>query len=132
MIIILSSFALFYLVCVLLLYERETHFGPFESLNKKVCFIHEDGAHYQPVALFDRIRALTGIYKKEGNIWYVKRYWVTDVWTCPTCLSMWVAMPISVFLVVSGEVLIRDIVIIHFALAGISTFLHQFLDKLDK
>lgn len=87
-----SIIATFYLVRVLIFEEKTSHFGPFPS-DKQFVRIAQTG-YTQPVTLFDRIRRYTmNPYKVgyNGEIWEVDQQKM-ERWTCPTCLSAWVAL----------------------------------------
>lgn len=93
-----AAFALAYLVKVLMLEEKEDHEGPWPALFGRVYF--PESEHLQRVALFDRIRRIFGVYIIEDNLWTVNEA-RAELWTCPVCLSFWVALPISALLLLS-------------------------------
>jgi hypothetical protein len=152
---VLSGFALYYLVSVLLLEEKESHYGPFPSDFIKVNWvIREDDetriVSYQ-ATIFDKIRSLSGLYEELqddtidcedvpdmmqgecGNGSY--RVWIVrpdrqEVWTCPKCLSIWLAIPfyfIAFSLYGFGAALVS-----WFAIAGISHVVYSYVNQEDE
>lgn len=93
---------IFYLQCCaaaayivrVLLFDGTT--GPFESSSKIVV---DNGTHEGLVDLWDRVRAVFGVYRIEdgGNgltYWHTTSR--TDLWRCPKCLSFWCSFLTSV------------------------------------
>lgn len=94
--------ACYYPVCVLLLNFKG---GPFTDYRIRIDNIEE----FWFLSIFDRFRDLfPNFYLKDddGKRWVVnvnQSNWV-DLFSCPYCLSFWVAFPFSIFLgVYSGE-----------------------------
>lgn len=124
---LIMAVATTYITNVMLLERKTSHFGPFPS-TKKFLFFHvdydDDGAelemHLQPVTLFDWLRRLFGAYSIKGDTWNVRDGALSEVWTCPKCLSFWMALIPAVAL----AALTSTWFLIPFyvpALAGIST-----------
>lgn len=119
---ILLGFPVYYIVRILLLQQKISHEGPFKSKNKLVLWPStKDGVEYdhiQHVAAFDWLRRLFLVYKIKGNHWIVKDGWISEVWSCPVCLSFWIAFP---FALISAY---------PFAGTGIETLIHIFIAHL--
>lgn len=85
----------------------------------------------QPAALFDIIRYVFGAYKKEvsGGVTFLKVGRWTDRWTCPYCLSFWVAiLPATFFF---SSVGIPMYVVSILTIAFVSAMLNHYGDYLD-
>jgi hypothetical protein len=118
------TLALAYIVKVMLLEEKEDHEGPWPSAVKKVYF--QKAEHIQRVALFDYIRRIFGAYHVSGDLWTVNEG-RAEVWTCPTCLSFWLAMPFSFILFLSEPFWQSGFVLIlPFALASLSRLIIRY------
>jgi len=151
---VVSSFCVYYISHVLLLEEKESHFGPFPSSRIKVKWVTFTSGkpvirEYQ-ATLFDRIRFLFGLYRveidpvdcddadpsafdlcKEGYL----RVWVVrsereEVWTCPVCLSGWLSL---VSMVISFPLFSNFplSLLLWLAIAGGSAFLHNVSGRSD-
>lgn len=123
--------ALYALVDILLLQRKNSHYGPFPE-EKSLILMDDGGAHEQPITLLDRIRSLTGIYEKGDTVWYLESgNWVVDVWTCPRCLSVWLAFLFSIpFLLWSRFALVKAF-IFHFSLVGAVYIMMDFFQMED-
>lgn len=128
------SFAVSYLVRVLLFEERVSHFGPWPSKNAIVRRLRkdEDGLimeYEQPVTFFDRVRQFfTRCYDidKKTNEWYVREDRM-EMWTCPKCLSFWVAGAVVIpYLLLTGRW--KDIPLAWVAVSGGSYLLYRMTD----
>lgn len=86
--VILCGLAAAYNTYVLLLEQKDDHFGPRPDYNRVVDF----GDHVQPVTLFDWFRRPFGVYEVQGKRWVVRMGAQSDRWTCPFCLSFWIAL----------------------------------------
>mgnify|MGYP005847519507 CR=1 FL=1 len=119
-ILIMGVAATYPLKC-LILEPKTSHEGPFKSKSKHVYFRDEE--HTQAVALFDWFRRLFGVYKVEGDIWRVvhNRY---EYFSCPFCLSFWVAFLFSVPYTLITEQYLWSVVT-HFAIAIISRICYK-------
>lgn len=110
-----------YILECLLLEQKISHEGPWKSRKRHVLF--REDQHIQAVALFDWIRRLFGIYKVHGYQWEVKTE-RAEMFTCPTCLSFWVALPFSVlFYALHPDW--KLIIPVHFAIAMIAKLVHK-------
>lgn len=91
---LIFAIATTYITKFMLLERKNSHFGPFPSRTKVIHFDTdwEEDEHVQPAAMFDYIRRLFGAYKVTGNLWNVKPGALAEVWTCPICLSFWMAL----------------------------------------
>lgn len=114
--VILCGLAAAYSTYVLLLEQKDSHFGPFPDYSRIVDF----GDHVQPVTLFDWIRRLFGVYEIHGKTWVVRMGSKSERWECPFCLSFWMcllwALPVC-FL--TGQWILYPILV--FALSAISS-----------
>lgn len=120
-----------YLVRVLLLEPKTTHEGPFKLKSTFVFFPQSN--HVQMFAFFDIIRLFFGVYKwprKAGfqTIFEVRDSWISEVWTCPVCLSFWAALPFTAiyFLLNSPDPLF--LAVFHFAVACWSLLFYRFTE----
>lgn len=118
-----------YMTKFMLLEKKVSHFGPFPSSVKKVYFHleiddegNEEPPHFQPATLFDRIRKLFGAYRVTKDTWHVKDGALGEVWTCPICLSFWMALiPALIFAVLTVPWLFPVFVL---SLAGFSSIVN--------
>jgi hypothetical protein len=101
-VLIALSFAVSYLVRVLLFEERVSHFGPWPSREATVVRIRKEGdevsIYKQPVTFFDRIRFWTSrAYEidQENNEWYVREDRM-EMWSCPKCLTFWMSAAVVI------------------------------------
>lgn len=151
---VVSSFFVYYASSALLLEEKESHFGPFPSKTVKVKWViftnGQPSIQEYQATLFDKIRYLFGLYTveidtvecddadpasfdmcKNGRL----RVWVVrpereEVWTCPVCLSGWLALiPVVVSFALFTNVPLA--VVLWFAIAGGSSFLHNLAGSSD-
>lgn len=94
--------AVFYATQVLLFEERVDHFGPFPS---RTLFVHRARSGYsQPVTLIDRVRRWTlnpYTFEAEG-LWTVDEL-AMERWSCPKCLSFWVALAAALYVTIFVE-----------------------------
>lgn len=142
---LLAGLFVFYATLVLLFVERESHFGPFASKDKKLVYLHRnpDGdivdRHEQPINLFDRIRWFFGVYKvvKEDldeslnafdkeeykEVWFVNPMRM-ELWECPMCLSAWVALIPAAWALTFAPVVMAAFV--WGAVSAVSIILHRF------
>lgn len=84
-----------YITRCLLLEQRDSHVGPFRI---KGSFVKFDDGHLQPAALFDVIRMVAGVYRIEKVGLQQVLHVIPEAaerFTCPFCLSFWVALPAS-------------------------------------
>lgn len=92
--LLLLSLAVTYLTHVLLLEQKISHYGPFVDKDRLVEWRanpdKEIAPHVQSVTLFDWIRRPFGVYTVKGHVWIVNET-ASERWTCPICLSFWVA-----------------------------------------
>ena len=119
----------FYLTRSLTFIKKVDHFGPFPS-SKKFVTILED--HYnQPVTLFDWIRRLTPFnpYLVTGDLWVVNKRKM-EVWTCPFCLSFWVAFIATAILGLTVQHNLLLLITAHYAIASVSAILNYFVNYL--
>jgi len=136
-----------YILRALILEEKVSHEGPFRSPSKTVVFYvyewrYNDGSkmiikrlpepeesHRQKVAMFDWIRRLFGVYEIVGNEWKVRDHWLTELWTCPFCLSFWVSFLFSVPFSIIGFGLTVDALlywpVAHFSIAVVSQMIYK-------
>lgn len=138
--LLLAAFAVYYLTKVLLFEEKISHFGPFASKSE---WVFRQATHYQqPVTLFDRIRRWSpfnpySVQEIEGEwLWSVDEGRL-ERWTCPKCLSIWISLAISLFILVFIErprtpsEWIEKLVLLPTALAGVTTLLTGHSDGLQ-
>lgn len=126
---IIFSFSVIYITHILLLERKVSHFGPFPSKTKIIYFplsYDEEGekipAHHQPAALFDYIRRLFGVYKVNKDTWQVVDGSMSERWTCPVCLSFWVAIIPAIVLGLLTNPFIIPVYI--FSLSGVSSIVN--------
>lgn len=101
----LLSAAAGYLIRLFLIEERSSHYGPFPAQDATVKRIHRDREgdiayiYEQPVTLLERIRRLTPLnpymIDESTQEWHINGL-KSEVWECPKCLSPWVAVAITV------------------------------------
>lgn len=119
-----------YLVGAFLLKRKSSHEGPFATPLKVVYFEAEQWgddqlpAHTQRVALFDWIRRFFGVYRVEGRVWKVRDDWRSEVWTCPFCLSFWMAFLFSLPIVWLYRLPWWMILLVHPGIAAVSVLIH--------
>lgn len=131
---ILGAFWTYYVTQVLLLEEKDSHYGPFPSNKRRVNWSQTIPTvlgpmfrdYSAPVTVFDWIRRIFRVYaiEKEGDgyeIWHVIDA-RAEVWTCPRCLSFWVALIPTFGYVLSGSLGI-EVLFMPSGLAGLSYFL---------
>ena len=121
--LVIAGLACSYLVKVLLLEQKISHEGPFVLETTFVFF--EDTKHVQRFTLFDIIRFIFGAYKRMPGmsgqrIFSPRDHWLAEIWTCPLCLSFWIALPFTALLYFSFHPPAYFIPQIHFAIAFIS------------
>ncbi len=140
-----TIFSVYYFVRVLLLYQRESHEGPFIIEDKRVVFVEFDEnekrykSHFQRFSIFDRIRNFFGVYDNEhgDELYYVKNreknadFWKAEVFTCPHCLAMWVTIPFTLFFTISHFKNIGYAIVYHFMIAGAVSYLYTIADYLQ-
>jgi hypothetical protein len=121
-----TCLAVAYLTKILLYEEKESHFGPFPSKTK---IVHDLQSRYtQPVTLFDWIRRLTlNPYNIQGELWVVNEKEM-ERWTCPTCLSFWIAIPFTVLNILRTRQIDEQTIITHFAISFVSSFLNYLVN----
>lgn len=122
-----------YIVWCLRLDELDDHEGPFILKNTFVIFSHNK--HIQKAGLFDIIRLWFGVYvvEKDGSI----QKWVVDpsrseYFTCEVCLSFWIAIPFTLYLLISFPTAFPLLVFTHFGISYISSILVRVLDKMGE
>ncbi len=122
----LYGLAVYYVTQILLFEKKDSHHGPFPHATKRVrhaYVIDGNPALYEyPVTLFDWVRRLFGLYNVHGEVWLTNHKRL-EMWTCPICLSFWVAIfgaPLFMF-----EVGLGLTVIYILSAAGLSSFLHS-------
>lgn len=96
--ILLMALTTAYLTHILILERKTSHFGPFPSKGLVVLFKPDeefDEEHIQPVTLFDWVRRIFGVYSVKNHVWTVKAI-ESQRWTCPICLSFWIAAAVIV------------------------------------
>lgn len=103
--IILAGIAAAYFTRVFLFQEKTSHWGPFPSKKRFVRSMTRSGEtsimHQQPVTVFDWVRHLTtrcyDVTEPDelGDIYWYTRQSRMEMWTCPTCLSFWMAFPFT-------------------------------------
>jgi hypothetical protein len=149
--LLVGAFVVFYCSLVLRLVEKQSHYGPWPSKTRRVIWSQVVSAddysgnfyreYTQPVTVFDWVRRLFGLYIVEvipadpvknipkEELWYVRQE-REEVWTCPICLSFWVAIPPAVlFALYSGNLL--NVFLFTPAFAGGSVMLHRVIDFLN-
>lgn len=138
--IVVGGLVVFYLVRVLLFEEKVSHYGPWPSKRRQVVWykMTKPSGFYeytQPVTAFDWVRRIFGVYRvskigdksqgTEEELWYVNEA-RAEVWTCPVCLSFWMAiLPAAYIAVVSS---VPNALLSLVAMAAISVLLHSFRD----
>lgn len=139
-----------YIVEVLLFQEKVSHYGPFPSKERKVIHIQHrpDGTvseYTQPVTWFEWFRRGFGVYTvlpDEGTTgdpeneipaippsetWFVNPEAI-EVWTCPTCLSFWVSVIVSlVAFIAFPEITFSQYIMLVGAGASLSTIIHRYI-----
>lgn len=124
--ILIITIANAYIVQYLLLVKKDSHFGYLSSSTKVVKFpeVRQEIAdqvsattpeHKQPVTPIDWLRRLFNAYDVQGNEWVVTDN--ADVWTCPFCLSFWIAFGSTATVIYLHDVNPVLLVFIHFAVA---------------
>jgi hypothetical protein len=99
-----AAAAVYYLTKVLLFEEKTDHYGPFPSTSE---WVHRKNHYAQPVTLFDRVRRWTlnpyDIDVEDGEgLWHVDEQRM-ERWTCPKCLSFWISLAVTIFILVFIE-----------------------------
>lgn len=119
----------FYLTRSLLFAEKVDHFGPFPSATKFLTIL--ESHYHQPVTLFDWVRRFTPFnpYQVSGNLWIVNKRKM-EVWTCPFCLSFWVALIATAIYGLTVQPNILILVTVHYAIASVSAILNYFVNYL--
>lgn len=127
--------AVYYVTRFMLLYERDSHEGPFINPEKFVVFLKENEnghfSHFQKFGLWDRIRHLAGVTQQEGDLFYVKDTWKTDLFTCPHCLNWWIAFMVSIPYLFKTKNIIKTVKF-HFAVSGAVSILFTLADHLQE
>jgi hypothetical protein len=115
-----------YIVECFLLQEKDDHEGPFKSKNTLIYF--PESGHTQRACLFDYIRALFGVYDKSSvdNVWKVRAE-QSERFTCPFCLSFWVAFLFSVPAVLHFHLPISWFYPLHFGIAAVSRISYRMM-----
>ena len=132
MVDLLLSFALgvpaAYVLRSLILERTTSHEGPFKSNHLRVVFpeVEDLPEHSQAVAFFDYIRLLFGVYKRSGKYWIVQ-YGQAERFTCPFCLSFWVAYLFSIPAVIIFELNPILWVPVHLGIASASQIIYKHL-----
>ncbi len=124
--VVIAGLACSYLVRVFLLEQKISYEGPFVLQSTFVLF--EDTKHIQRFAFFDLIRFICGAYKRVPEItaqrvYTLRNFWIAEIWTCPLCLSFWVAFPINFILSITHQTSFLLSIETHFAIACISYFI---------
>lgn len=129
MIFLQLSLLVFYLTRMLLFVERDNHFGPFPSAKKFLTRVVDN--YHQPVTLFDWVRRLTPFnpYEVTGDLWVVNERKM-EVWTCPFCLSFWVAFIATAIYGLTMQPNPLLLFTMHFAFASVSAILNYLVDYL--
>ena len=110
---------LFYLTKILLLEPKDSHEGPFIQVGKHVIFPMPDHrVHVQRFSLFDQIRYWCGAYFRDGHKFFVRNDWRTELWTCPFCLSLWLAFLFTIPFIFTAQPNVIEAMYYHFAIAG--------------
>lgn len=130
--LVAAASAVYYLTKVLLFEEKVSHHGPFPSTSE---WVQRPSTSYtQPVTLFDRVRRWTlnpyTIQKFDGEYLWVLDEKKLERWTCPKCLSFWISLAVTVFILVFIEHprSLKDLaqaVILVFGLAGATSYLTE-------
>ncbi len=97
-----AAAAVYYLTKVLLFEEKTDHYGPFPSTSE---WVQRPYSNYsQPVTLFDRVRRWTlnpyTVQRYEGEALWVVDETKLERWTCPKCLSFWISLAVTIFILV--------------------------------
>lgn len=126
--VFLAALACAYATRVLVLEKKVSHEGPF--ILKETYVLFQDNNHIQNFGLFDIIRLIFGAYERVKDMpqrVYTPRleHWTGQLWTCHVCLSWWVALPFSVFILLQYQLPLAHIGIIHFAIASFSAFVND-------
>jgi hypothetical protein len=129
------AFAVAYITRVLLYEDRVSHYGPWPSKNSKVVRMQRPAGEEilytqeHPVTAFDRIRqATTGAYDvdKKTNTWYVREDRM-EMWTCPKCLTFWVAGAVVIpYCLLTGKW--KDIPVTWMAVCGLGYMAYNLSD----
>lgn len=135
--LVIGAFWTFYATSFLMLEEKVSHYGPFPSNKRRINWSRSvdqltgQGKFYEytaPVTWFDWFRRLFGVYAiaKEGDgfeTWYVKES-RAEVWTCPKCLSFWLALVPTLGYMLTVNLGI-EVLFLPFAFAGASFYMLQ-------
>lgn len=131
--------AVYYLTKVLLFEEKDSHHGPFPSTSEWVN--RQSTSYVQPVTLFDRVRRWTLNPYRVQEFQEGEYLWVVDEkrmerWTCPTCLSFWISLAVTLFILVfiDRPRSLKDLaqaVLMLFGLAGATSYLNGYLNDQD-
>lgn len=89
-------------------------------------FVEEDG----PLDMFARFRSFTGVYYDEYSN-KLGRNLLSKALLCFWCFSLWVAAPLSLFLL-SNSVKLHEIPIYWLALSASAIFLNELIDRLGE
>jgi len=143
---IIAVIATFYVTRVLLYADVDSHAGPFPQMNQTVVHVQpgtdDDDftfyQHRQPVTLFDYFRRIFGLYDivqaeddPAAKLWYIRQTRL-EVWTCPTCLSFWVSIPLSFLSAAGTEMPLPMFLVFILATAGGSVIVTHFVDLLEE
>lgn len=123
-IILLLGLAAGYITKSLVLEEKDTHVGPFQLKATFISF--PDTGHIQQACLFDIIRFMFGAYyKAEEQNEFQRVYEVHPIrserFTCPFCLSFWVALFFSIPAMFFFQINPLLFPVVHFSVATLST-----------
>ena len=113
-----------YLTHILLLEQKESHYGPFADAERVVVWEASDQyeAHAQPVTFFDWVRRPFGVYSVADRVWKVNQG-RAERWTCPICLSFWIAAAILLLQFVIPTPIFMQILTL-FSLASVASILN--------
>jgi hypothetical protein len=127
MLLIKVCLAVFYLTKILLYQEKESHYGPFPSTEKST--YREATGHVQPVTLFDWVRRFTlNPYSIHDDTWIIDERKM-ERWSCPTCLSFWITLPFTAYMLVTGKTKgLFNLFVTHFAITAVSAILNIVVD----
>ncbi len=132
------ALAVFYIVRVLV-YDPDNTVGPFPSEKR---YVYDESTHKaRPVNLFDWFRRIPGLnlyYVQKADVTVDDELWVvrhnrTPVWSCPTCLSFWATLAITVPMLLFSKPrnlsTLAKILLIHLSATGASAFIHNYLES---
>ena len=148
MIIFINGFLIYYLLSILLLENGEV--GP--KIFSRQTVIHDNGEDtwFWESTVVDYLRRVMFVYEfrrdvpdpldKGRKVWYVRDNQMSQLWNCPKCMSLWLALILSIFF--KNDILItlfeNDIlnvisafILSSLASAGVGVFLYDITSQED-